>query len=147
MHCIPFQKSNCEKRSTSPLRLLDEVVQPQSGTNVSAYLRDDRGVGVTNFELQSTCAGHPAGGFLYGHAEVLASPLTYALVVDALNHDGPADLSRLDLQTVCANYAAPGLSLADVVATVGLTPMVGFVMLSSPVKQTAEPDLIPYTNA
>lgn len=45
----------------------DVIVQPQSGTGASAFLRDERGVGVSNNEVQLVCPGQAAGGF-YGHA-------------------------------------------------------------------------------
>jgi hypothetical protein len=122
----------------------DEVVEPQSGTGASAYILDERGVGVSNNEVQVVCAGFPGGTF-YGHAGVLYNPLTYALVVDALTHDGPGDVSRLgSLAEVCAPYAAPGLDLADVLETAGLIPIAALLLLAYPEKLSAEPALMSY---
>ncbi|ENH64977.1 Lipase B [Fusarium oxysporum f. sp. cubense race 1] len=42
---------------------LDEIVQPQEGLGASAYLLDQRIVGVTNAEVQKVCAGKPGGSF------------------------------------------------------------------------------------
>ncbi|KAH8681911.1 hypothetical protein BX600DRAFT_32636 [Xylariales sp. PMI_506] len=123
--------------------LLDEVVQPQQGTGASAYLGDARGVGVINVELQTACLGQPGGSF-YEHAGVLYASLTYALIVDALTHDGPGDLSRIDLNSVCAQYAAPGLTLVDTLATIALIPIALAEILAYPDKSTAEPQLMAY---
>ncbi|PNP77075.1 hypothetical protein FNYG_09688 [Fusarium nygamai] len=95
---------------------LDEIVQPQEGTGASAYLLDERKVGVTNAEVQKVCAGKPGGSF-YTHESMLINPLSFALAKDALTHDGPGKISRLDLGTVCASPLAPGLGLEDLLIT------------------------------
>jgi hypothetical protein len=124
--------------------LYDEIVEPQQGTIASAFINDARGVGVSNNEVQSVCAGRIAGGF-YGHAGVLFHPLAYALFVDALTHEGPADLSRID-KSVCDLYAAQGLDLDDVIATSGLIPIAGVLLLTYPVKLVKEVALRPYAS-
>ncbi|KAK8043117.1 hypothetical protein PG994_013600 [Apiospora phragmitis] len=97
----------------------DEIVQPQQhGTgadaNASAYLRDARGVGIDNVEAQVVCPpGSPGAGF-YDHAGMLYHPLTYAL---AQGGGGPSGLGRVDVEEVCSRYAAPGLTLEDVLDT------------------------------
>ncbi|KAF1831289.1 lipase B precursor [Decorospora gaudefroyi] len=121
----------------------DEIVQPQYGTVASSLIRDARNVGVSNNEVQSVCAGR-LGGTFYGHAGVLFHPLTYALVVDALQHEGPGRLERIDVPSVCSEYVAPGLDLDDVVATTGLIPVAGALLLSYPVKMFDEPALMSY---
>lgn len=121
----------------------DEIVEPQQGTGASAFINDARNVGVSNNEVQKVCAGQPGGSF-YGHAGVLFHPLTYALIVDALTHDGPGSLSRIDVKSVCSNYAAPGLDLDDVIATSGLIPVAGVLLLSYPQKLLTEPALMGY---
>jgi len=123
--------------------LFDEVVQPQSGTAASGFINDARTVGVSNNEVQVVCAGQ-LGGTFYDHAGVLFNPLTYALVVDALQNEGPGDVSRIDLNTVCDSYAADGLDLDDVLATSGLIPVAGAVLLTFPQKIFAEPPLRAY---
>ena len=40
----------------------DDIVQPQSGINASGYILDERGVGVSNNEVQLLCPDQPAGG-------------------------------------------------------------------------------------
>lgn len=65
--------------------------------------------------MQERCAGEPAAG-IYTHEGVLYNPLTYALVVDALTHDGPGSFERVG-KAPCQDITAPGLSLDDVLAT------------------------------
>ncbi|KAJ4363982.1 hypothetical protein N0V83_009436 [Neocucurbitaria cava] len=121
----------------------DEIVEPQQGTTASAFLNDARGVGVLNIEVQQYCAGQPGGSF-YGHAGMLFNPLAYALIVDALTNDGPSNLSRVDVSSICNAYAAPGLDLDDVIATSGLIPVAGLLLLTYPQKMLTEPPLRSY---
>ncbi|KAI8932507.1 hypothetical protein NX059_010689 [Plenodomus lindquistii] len=123
--------------------LFDEVVEPQQGTIASAFMNDARGVGVSNIEVQRACAGQPGGSF-YGHAQMLFNPLTFALIVDALTHDGPGDLNRIDVKSVCSGYAAPGLNLDDVVATTGVIPVAAVLLLTYPEKRSTEQALRSY---
>ncbi|RGP78875.1 hypothetical protein FLONG3_3074 [Fusarium longipes] len=121
----------------------DEVVQPQEGTGASAYLLDARNVGVTNAEVQKVCAGKLAGS-LYTHESMLANPLTFALAKDAITHEGPGKLSRLDLADVCNRSLAPGLGLEDLLVTENsLTIAVLGLVLYLP-KQVEEPKLKQY---
>jgi hypothetical protein len=122
----------------------DEIVEPQQGNAASAFLKDARGVGVSNNQVQTVCANQPGGSF-YGHAGVLFNPLTYALIVDALKNPGKTgSVSRINRQSVCANYAAPGLDLDDVLATSGLIPVAGVLLLAYPQKMVTEPALKSY---
>ncbi|KAJ5501607.1 hypothetical protein N7453_006424 [Penicillium expansum] len=94
----------------------DFIIQPQSGGWASAALEDVRGVGVSNVQVQVACAGRAAGGS-YSHSAMLVNPLAYALFVDALVHDGPGRLERINLDAVCGESLAPGL---DVDAFLGM---------------------------
>jgi triacylglycerol esterase/lipase EstA (alpha/beta hydrolase family) len=123
--------------------LFDEIVEPQQGTGASAFINDARNVGVSNNEVQRVCAGQLGGSF-YGHAGVLFNPLTYALIVDALQNDGPGSLERINVKSVCNSYAAPGLDLDDVLATSGLIPVAGVLLLAYPQKSLTEPKLRAY---
>ncbi|KAI1274861.1 hypothetical protein F5Y07DRAFT_400932 [Xylaria sp. FL0933] len=123
----------------------DEIVEPQQGTNASAYLGDARGVGVTNIEVQSVCVDKLAGSF-YGHAEMLFNPLTAAMVVDALTHAGPGSLNRVDLSSVCADYVAPGLTLEDAIATAGEIVAAAVRLLAYFPKIVVEPTIMTYTS-
>jgi hypothetical protein len=123
----------------------DEIVEPQQGTAASAYINPGPNAAVSNNEVQIVCAGK-LGGTFYGHAGVLFHPLTYALIVDALKNDGPGSLSRIDVNSVCNNYAAPGLDLDDVIATSGLIPIAGVLLLAYPDKRLLEPALKSYVS-
>jgi hypothetical protein len=50
----------------------------------------------------------------------LYNPLAWALAIDAILHDGPADLSRVNLAQVCQQVLAPALDLKDLFGTEGL---------------------------
>lgn len=124
--------------------LFDEIVEPQQGNAASAFLNPGTNAPVSNNEVQTVCADQPGGSF-YGHAGVLFNPLTYALIVDALTHPGTTgQVSRINRQSVCANYAAPGLDLDDVLATSGLIPVAGVLLLAYPQKMLTEPPLKSY---
>ncbi|TIC89567.1 hypothetical protein CH35J_012628 [Colletotrichum higginsianum] len=124
--------------------LLDEVVEPQQGTAASAYLNDARRVGVTNIEVQSVCPGRPAGS-IYGHATMLFNPLTAALIKDVLQRgQGPAQVGNIDLDDVCKDFIAPGLSLEDGIATAGSIVAAAIRLLAYLPKLIAEPGLMAY---
>ena len=117
----------------------DEVVEPMQGNAASAYLPSGGpDAPASNNEVQTVCALQPGGSF-YGHAGVLFNPLTYALVVDALTHPGTTgQVSRIDREAVCADFAAPGLDLDDVLATTGLIAVAGPGLLLYPHKMVTE---------
>lgn len=118
----------------------DEIVEPQQGQNASAYLLDARHVGVTNNEVQSICPGQPAGSF-YAHEGTLYNPIGYALFVDALKHDGPGRVDRIQgqLKTMCGDYLTPGLDLADFLLTENTILAAVVTLLLNPHKSTVEP--------
>ncbi|KAI7771403.1 hypothetical protein LZL87_010843 [Fusarium oxysporum] len=122
---------------------LDEIVQPQEGTGASAYLLDAQNVGVTNAEVQKVCAGKPAGSF-YTHESMLINPLSFALAKDALTHDGPGKISRLDLGTVCASSLAPGLGLEDLLITESAIVIAGISLVTYLPKVKQEPAIKKY---
>jgi len=138
--------------STSVWSITDEIVQPQYSPYASAaYFTEDlpgtpstqstcsanASVPYTNNQIQTVCQDYPASG-IYTHEGVLYHPLTYALALDALTNDGPGDISRIDLDTVCNQLVAPGLSLEDVLATEGLIPLAAINLLLYPQKVTNE---------
>jgi hypothetical protein len=102
---------------------VDLVVEPQSGDHASGALRDVRGVGVSNTQIQVACPGKPAGGF-YSHSAMLVNPLTYALFIDALGHEGPGKVERVDIQ-VCEESLAPGLRVGDFLGTEAVSDVLG----------------------
>jgi hypothetical protein len=145
--------------STSVWSITDEIVQPQYDPFASAaYFTQDLpgsspaptcqspsqlGIPYTNNQIQTICEGRPAGG-VYLHEGVLYNPLAYALVLDALQNDGPGQVSRLDLDTICEQIVAPGLSLDDVLATEGLIPLAALNLLLYPQKVLDEPPVMAY---
>ncbi|KPI39021.1 Lipase B [Cyphellophora attinorum] len=147
--------------STSIWSITDEIVQPQydpvasaayftqelpvsESQTCAAHENQRPDVPYSNNQIQSICQGQPAGGF-YPHEGVLYNPLTYALTIDALTHDGPGLVSRLEnLEPICAEVVAPGLSLEDVLATEGLIPLAAINLLLYPGKMLEEPELMHY---
>lgn len=109
--------------TTTVYSSFDEVVEPMGGSDPSAssaFLHDARAVGVSNNWIQATCPAGALGGGVYTHEGVLYNPLAWALAIDALAHDGPADPARLDLEEVCASILPPQLGLADLLGTEGM---------------------------
>lgn len=121
----------------------DEIVQPQiSGTvAASGFIKDIRGVGVSNTYLQEACLGLPAGG-VYLHEGVLFNPVAYALTVDALTNKGPGSFERVKGQ--CAKVVADGLGLDDVIATEALIPVAFLGILVYQPKVLTEPAIKGY---
>jgi triacylglycerol lipase len=76
---------------------IDEVVTPPATARLD---------GGTNIRLQDICAGRPVE-----HALMAVDALTWALTIDALAHDGPADPERIP-KGVCLRIALPGARLA-----------------------------------
>ncbi|KAF3080099.1 hypothetical protein TWF569_004208 [Orbilia oligospora] len=123
----------------------DEVVQPQIGDLASAYMKDERGVGVLNFDLQQRCPLTPAG-VLHGHSGVLYNNVAWALTKDAIINGGTASIEpgRVDLPTESMQLWAPGLNPFDIAATIALIPVAGINMLKFFPIALVEPALPPY---
>lgn len=122
----------------------DESVQPQpSGSAASSYLLDTNNIGVSNSRIQDVCAGKVAGGVVT-HSGVLFNALSWALVEDALQHEGPGNVERLDLESVCAKEKADGLDVSDVLQTQVLLAEAFVRILEYPVKVTEEPAIMAY---
>ncbi|KAH8698311.1 hypothetical protein BGW36DRAFT_426023 [Talaromyces proteolyticus] len=122
----------------------DEIVEPMSGTNSSsAYMWDERNVGVTNAWVQQVCA-NKIGGSFYTHEGMLYNPLSWALAIDAITHDGPGDISRLDLDKVCSTFLADGLDLEDLLGTEGLLLLALINLLTYGSWTGTEPSIMAY---
>lgn len=81
----------------------DEVVLPSTGPHPSSALTTGRGR-ITNIATQSICPLDP-----YEHLSVgTVDPVTYAIAMDALNHDGPARRSRIS-RSACLRLFMPGV--------------------------------------
>lgn len=116
----------------------DEIVEPQTGTSASGYLP-----GASNNEVQTLCPGLPAGGF-YTHEGVLYNPLTFALLRDALTHDGPGEAGRIGLQDLCGLAVTEGLNVNDVLSTEATIPQAAVNFLLYFPKLIQEPGLRSY---
>ncbi|CUM67344.1 uncharacterized protein PRCAT00005037001 [Priceomyces carsonii] len=94
----------------------DFVVVPQTDEGASAYFKNENGVGAENYQLQKICSNYPAGTY-YSHEGVMLNPITYALIVDVITHDGTGQLDRIDVEEGCSKALTDGLTLEDFTAT------------------------------
>jgi triacylglycerol esterase/lipase EstA (alpha/beta hydrolase family) len=94
---------------------------------------------VTNIAVQDVCPGH-----VVDHVGLAFDGPTYAIVVDALDHPGPADPSRVD-PAVCQTDAMPNVDRADADARV-LAYQAALIQLLGPdgPKAPGEPPLACY---
>lgn len=83
----------------------DELVQPQAPASTSAL------TGASNILVQEFCPGRPLH-----HVGLVHDGAVYALVVDALAGDGPADPGRVDRVAACTTGSMPGVSASDAVS-------------------------------
>ena len=120
----------------------DQIIHPRSATGASGYMRDARGVGVSNNEVQLVCLKQLAGG-PYTHESILFNPLAYALIKDAWENPGPGEMSRVGYR-LCADYADPVLSVEDVLATESVAVVQTYDLLTYPNNDFVEPPLMPY---
>lgn len=86
----------------------DETVTPQPAAN--------RMPGMRSIQLQEICPGRRSALPTTDHIILAVDAVGYALAVDALDHDGPADASRID-PAVCQQLFLPGVDAVGVVAS------------------------------
>lgn len=91
----------------------DEVVVPNAGPAPSSALRGGGGR-IANIALQDVCPLNTAEHFRIGSYDAVG----FAIVADALAHDGPADRTRIPL-TTCARSFQPGVDPATFAADFG----------------------------
>lgn len=139
--------------TTAVYSTADEIVQPQTNPNASAFvddqpqrgrIRQTSGAITSNTELQQACPPPLAGGGPFLHEGVLYSSLAFALAKDALTNDGPGNLARLNLTGECLKGVADGLDLQDVLQTeeAALVALLGII--GYPQKVSAEPAIASY---
>lgn len=108
----------------------DEFLTPPEATTIN---------GATNIKLQDICPGDTSEHVAIGAYDAV----TYAIAMDALDHDGPADPARLD-RAVCrqafAPYVNPATFAADYAKAWG---EIWYQILTYP-QVKAEPPLQPY---
>lgn len=81
----------------------DEVVVPNLPPAASSELRGGEGE-LANIPVQEICPVHVAEHVTMGTTD----PVGYAVVADALDHDGPGDASRVD-RSVCRQDVMPAV--------------------------------------
>lgn len=114
----------------------DEVVKPIE----SGYLSPAGGGRVTNVATQDLCPTAAYEHLLIG----LIDPVAYALAIDALSHDGPADPARIGLD-VCAQALHAGINPVTAPAD-GAAAAASFASYQAKTVP-AEPALACYTTA
>ncbi|WP_051342068.1 esterase/lipase family protein [Pseudonocardia spinosispora] len=124
---------------TQMYTLTDEVVFPNLPPEPSSALRTDGPGRVRNIAVQSICPVHVAEHLSMGSID----PVAYALVEDAITHEGPADPSRVD-RAVCTRALMPGVTpLTLPVNEARYTTEVATTLATYP-HVTSEPKLAPY---
>lgn len=112
---------------TSIYTQLDEIVVPNfTALGASSALQAD-GPNVINIATQSVCPLNLADHFLVGTSD----PVAYALAIDALSHEGPADPVRL-APGLCLQAFMPGVNpLTFVTDLAGAAAVVGTTVLTA----------------
>jgi triacylglycerol lipase len=112
--------------------LTDEGVQPASAA-VGAI------DGATNVLIQDICPGR-----VVEHAEALFDAAALALVMDALQHPGPADPARID-RAVCGQVFASGIDPERATLDIATAVVDALVRTKFSPQADQEPPLRPYT--
>jgi triacylglycerol lipase len=88
------------KTSWTTVRTLDDqIVQPQTGKHPTSALK-----GAANLVIQAVCPGRHTS-----HIGAIFDSVSFAALVDAMAHKGPARVSRLPAD-VCSHHYASGLN-------------------------------------
>ncbi len=111
---------------TSISTLTDELVVPQLPTSTSDL------AGASNIATQDVCPARPVDHVTVSTGDAVA----FALALDALTHEGPADPARFDIVT-CAQPFIPATNPADLFSSGGSAAFDGQF-------GEAEPPLKPY---
>ena len=120
---------------------LDEVVVPNFNETGSSSLHTGAGA-ISNVAVQSVCPGHITDHLLIGTSD----PVAFALVMDALNHAGPAVPSRIS-HSVCGQLLQPGVNPATFALYFGKTAVYLAAVLATSPHVSAQPPLASYTHA
>jgi hypothetical protein len=119
--------------------VLDEVVVPNFDEKGSSSLHTGSGQ-IANVAVQSVCPLHVTDHLLIGTSD----PVAYALVMDALDHAGPADPARIS-RSVCKQVLQPGVRPATFATDFARTAAYLAVTLATSPHVPAEPALASYT--
>jgi hypothetical protein len=123
----------------------DFFVNPQSGQNASAFMKDSRKVGVSNSEIDAVCKGKAAAGRTISHANSLINGLTYALTLDALRNPGPGNVQRVGVDLACSRFI--GDATFSALRSESGMYTAGFNILGTNEKVSAEPEIQQYARA
>ena len=112
----------------------DDLVQPETGPRPTSSL-----AGATNVLIQATCPGRQVS-----HEDIKYDSVSYAALLDAITHAGPARTRRFP-RDVCAALHAPGLTDVAVAAhaTTAEATATARTLAYTP-QATAEPPLRAY---
>jgi hypothetical protein len=114
----------------------DDVVQPQTGAHPTSALR-----GASNILIQRVCPGRSTN-----HIKAAYDSVSFAALIDAVRHRGPALPSRFS-RTVCSHPYAPGLSALRIEAlnAVALPTILARVLAYPPARR--EPPVRAYAKS
>jgi triacylglycerol lipase len=117
---------------SSVYSVTDPVIQPTAPRPTAAL------DGASNVAVQDICPGR-----VVEHLQSAWDAAYYAVVLDALTHDGPAEPQRID-RGVCTEAAMPGVDAVDaVLRSAALYAVIGQRQQAHP-KVPSEPALKPY---
>lgn len=122
----------------------DELVQPVAPVPTAALEFGQGNKRVSNILIQDICPG-----YLTEHGTIgTTDPVAFALAVDAISHDGPADVERAGgPSTLCGLLPVDVTALLQAPLVNGLLTIVAEIIATgvpNPHLATAEPPLMPY---
>lgn len=121
----------------------DQVVRPALDDTGSSSLHTGDGL-ITNVATQDVCPGNGAQHLTVGTTD----PVAYAIAVDALTHEGPADESRIDPAICTGPNLMPGVNPLNVGMYVNiLAAGLSLATIPLPFGPAAEPPLKCYVLA
>lgn len=116
----------------------DELVVPDFGGAASSRLTTGAGR-ISNIPVQQICPLHVAEHWTMGTTD----PVGFALVMDALQHVGPANPQRIS-RGVCTQVAMPGVDLTKLAANELRTLAEGLTSIATYPHVAREPRLMSY---
>jgi hypothetical protein len=119
----------------------DEFVEPALDDNGTSSLHGGGGA-IANVAVQDVCPGNAVDHLGIGTFD----PVAYALTIDALDHDGPADRSRIPA-TVCSEPFMPGVDRASFATSLAESAAALFAHVSAAPAARDEPALACYVTA
>jgi pimeloyl-ACP methyl ester carboxylesterase len=118
--------------------LTDQVVVPNLPPAASSELHTGDGR-IANVPVQRICPVHLADHLSMGTTD----PVGWAVVLDALQHDGPASAARVPL-TTCAQDVMPGVDRTRLAANIARTTAQITTAVATSPQTTSEPPLPAY---